>query len=339
MLGEDPGVADLLAKVRQGLARLPKHIGAAPRTRPAGWTRGDSMPTARNSLLAATIGGRLFVVGGHDGKGDSPVLEVYDPATDSWRRLAALPKVDSGNAGRYGGAVGVIDGKLYLAGGWRIRPPIPTRSLLIYDPGTDRWRRGANMPTLSACSVAGVIRRRLYVLTACDGHSGFRKSLHVYDPDRNAWSRLRDARHAHADAAVGVIGGKLYVAGGGEWGKPTPALEVYDPGTNRWSAKAPMSAARAGAAAGVIDGKLYVVGGSIGKKLLATLEIYDPATNGWRTGPPMPSGRSSLAAAVIGRRLYAVGGYDGKRCLGLLEVFRPGAVSRTLRIPRVRNPR
>ena len=287
------------------------------------------MPTPRWTPQAAAIRGLLYVTGGSDGRQDLSVLEAYNPATGAWRRLAPLPRVDSGNAGRYGGAVGVIDGRLYLAGGWRVRPPLPARMLLIYDPRTNRWSRGADMPLLSGCSVSGVINRKLYVLTACDGYSGFRKRLHVYDPAANRWTERASAPNFHADGAAGVIGGKLYVAGGGVWGSPSASLDVYDPATNTWTTKASMPRARSGLAAGVIDGKLHVVGGVDARNnRLAALDIYDPVRNTWTPGPPMLTARSGLAAAVIGGRLYAVGGHDGKRGLGTLEVFGPRAAPR-----------
>jgi len=65
------------------------------------------------------------------------------------------------------------------------------------------------MPLLSAGSVGGVIDRKLYVLTASDGYSGYRKRLHVYDPDTNTWTEKAQTPHYHVGGAGGVIGGKL----------------------------------------------------------------------------------------------------------------------------------
>lgn len=43
----------------------------------------------------------------------------------AWGRLPAIPRADSGNTDRYGGAMAAINGKLYLVGGWRISPALP----------------------------------------------------------------------------------------------------------------------------------------------------------------------------------------------------------------------
>ena len=79
------------------------------------WAEKTPMPTARAYPAGAVLDGQLYVV---TGIADfvSPFLrtiEVYDPATDGWRAAAPIP------TGRVGlGEVGVIDGKLYAAGGW-----------------------------------------------------------------------------------------------------------------------------------------------------------------------------------------------------------------------------
>ncbi len=313
-------------------------ITPPPRESPPGlsWTPGASMPTPRFSPHAATIDGLLYVVGGHDGRADTPVLEAYNPSTATWKSLASLPRAGSGNLGRYGGVIGVINDKIYLVGGWRISPPLPTGTLHIYDPKANSWTRGASIPVpssrLSACSAGGVIGGKLYVLTACNGHSGFFKFFHVYDPGQNRWTQLRDAPNIHADAAAGVIGGKLYVAGGGIWGNPSATLDVYDPGTNNWTTKTSMPTARNGMAGGVIDGKLYVAGGADkNNNRLNTVEVYDPTSDTWTTHPSMPTARSAVTAAVINDQLYVVGGHDGTRPVGGMEILgRPGVV-----LPRV----
>ena len=290
------------------------------------WTTETPMPTARYSLHAASIDGLLYVVGGHDGvAGDTPVHEVYDTTTDTWSTAATLPSWDGGNPGRYGGTMGVIDRKLYLVGGWRIFPPLPTGTLQIYDPTTDSWSLGATIPvppsSLSACSAGGVIDRKLYVLTACNGWSGYYKYFHVYDPDTNSWSSLPQAPNIHPDPASGVIEGEFYVVGGFDGSNQTAILDVYNPVSNSWTTKAPMPTARAGLVGGVIDGKLYAVGGYDGSSQVDTLEVYDPRTDTWATETSMPTARWALSAGVIDGKLYAVGGYNGSNPVATLEVF------------------
>ena len=48
------------------------------------------MPSARTEVAAVELGGKIYVMGGYEKGGD--LLEEYDPAKDSWRRRALLPR-------------------------------------------------------------------------------------------------------------------------------------------------------------------------------------------------------------------------------------------------------
>jgi len=228
--------------------------------------------------------------------------------------------------GRYQGhGAAVINGKLYVPGGWTISPPLPNSSLFIYDLATNTWTSGASMPILSACGASGVINDKLYVTTACDGFSGYRSFLHVYDPVANSWTALPSSPNAHGVPAFGVIGGKLYVVGGNDAaGVIRGTLDVYDPLSNTWTTKAPMPTARTAAASAVGGGKLGVIGGSNGTINLSTVEVYDPATDTWTTAPAMPTARNGAAAAVVGDTVYVAGG-AGATTLATVESISPTA--------------
>jgi len=291
------------------------------------WTTETPMPTARYSLKAAPIGGLLYVAGGHAGgySGASDKLEFYNPETDLWGTAAPLlHRV-------YICAGGVIDDKFYIAGGWDWPlSGIPTRILQIYNPAYNSWNYGADMPILNGSSTSAVINRKLYVLTAMDGYSGWRKWFHVYDPDTNSWTSKTQPTYIHSEAATGVIDGKLYVAGGYDGSKFSGTLEVYDPEANSWTTKAPMPTPRQGAGGAVIDGKFYVVGGYDGTKRLNIVEVYDPVTNNWTSDTSMPTARCDIGTAVINGLLYGVGGSDiNGMPLKTLEVFTPTAPNRS----------
>ena len=80
------------------------------------WRTLADLPPARNHLAAAAIDGRLHIIGGRFGAGFrsemTDALEVYDPATDCWRRLAPLPVPVHGVTG-----AAFIDGWVHLPGG------------------------------------------------------------------------------------------------------------------------------------------------------------------------------------------------------------------------------
>ncbi len=271
------------------------------------WTTKASMAAARTGPAAEVINGILYVAGGHNGTRDDPSLQAYNPTTNTWNLLASMP------GGRYqGNGAGVINGQLYIAGGWTTSPGLPNNNLWAYDPPTNTWTTKASMPLLSACGATGVINGKLYVITPCNGYSGYQNFLHRYDPVTNSWTSLAPSLNAHSEPAAGVINGKFYVAGGlNGSGVVSSTLEVYDPATNAWNTLTPMPTARTSSAGGVINGKLYAVGGRNGAgAYLNTMEVYDPVTNTWTTEASMPTARAVPAGGVLNGILYVLGGVN-----------------------------
>jgi N-acetylneuraminic acid mutarotase len=281
----------------------------------------SSMPFARHSAATGVANGILYVAGGNDGSHETATLQVYDPATDGWSTLAAMP------GGRYGGnGADVINGKIYVAGGWDNTVTwLPHRELFAYDLAAGTWSTLANLPTLSACGATGAINGKLYVTTACDGYSGYRNLLHAYDPTTNAWSGLASSPSAHAGPAAGVIDGKFYLAGGADGaGNLTAQLDVYDPTTNSWTTRSPLPVAGMNFSAAVADGKLYVAGGTnaSGNYFDAIYE-YNPLTDSWKSAGSLQTQRSSAAAGVVGGTLYVAGGTNASGLLATTEAFTP----------------
>jgi hypothetical protein len=136
---------------------------------------------------------------------------AYDPATDSWRRLAPIP--DRGL--RFGGSAAWDGHEMLLVGaGGR------ARSALAYDPGTNRWRRLARLPVGRSDARTVWTGRRLLVWGSLETASSASPVALAYDPGTDRWSRLaRSPLHGLAQAVVWT-GHELLVWGGVV---PTPA--------------------------------------------------------------------------------------------------------------------
>ena len=94
------------------------------------------MPTVREHLAAAALGGKLYVAGGRNRSGLRNELEMFDPATKRWKKLAPLPTARGGNG------ASVLDGKLIVVGGEASRNFPEAEE---YDPQTGKWRRLRDM--------------------------------------------------------------------------------------------------------------------------------------------------------------------------------------------------
>jgi N-acetylneuraminic acid mutarotase len=200
------------------------------------WSTKASMPIRSHGGAAAAIDGKLWVIATPAGEGGFYTNETrlfrYDPATDTWSEREPAPHH------HHRAAVGVINGKLYVAGGM-------TKTLLndvTYEYEPEPWAE-----------------------------------LDVYDPATNVWTTKASMPTARWGAASGVIDGKLYVAGGrGADLSVLSTMEMYDPASNSWGVRAKMLTGREGAGAAVVGGVFHVLGGTGGSDsgALKTNEAY-----------------------------------------------------------------
>src|SRR5438093_13687412 len=98
---------------------------------------------------------------------------MYDPITDAWTAKASFP------TGVSGPAVGVINGKLYVAGGLE-SCCTSLATLWVYDPTTDAWTSKAALPLGRNQAAGGVMYGILYV--AGGGAGGSTETLFAYEP-------------------------------------------------------------------------------------------------------------------------------------------------------------
>src|SRR5215831_3858193 len=100
------------------------------------WSEKAQMLEPRGEVAAATVGGKIYVLGGSALGNDAQTLtEEYDPATDRWRVRAPMPRGLS-----HVGAVG-MNGKIYVVGGFIRNVHMDAQNVALeYDPATDTWK-------------------------------------------------------------------------------------------------------------------------------------------------------------------------------------------------------
>lgn len=202
------------------------------------WSARAAMPTPRGGAHAAVVGNRIYVIGGyttsaHRGGAigmDMRLNEEYNPATDRWIEKQPMPTPRNHHA------VGVIDGKIYVAGG-RIGAPFTGSSshikmLEVYDPVKDMWARLQPMPTGRSGFGYGVVDDKLFVMGGEDEKGTVYKANEAYDPKTERWIKYPDMPVGkHAPAFV-TIGRKIYILTGnvrGGGGSQVPSVEVFEP--------------------------------------------------------------------------------------------------------------
>ena len=228
--------------------------------------------------------------------------------TVTWILKSPMPTARSGPA------TGVIDGKIYAAGGSTASGQA-LANLEAYDPKSDSWEVKPSMSAPRWGLASGIIDGKYYVVMGGSPVPYGSVKTEEYDPATNQWILKSDMPNPGWGVAAGVINNKLYVVGGYNW--PNWGMNFnreYNPATNQWTLKAPMPTKRSWLAAEVIDNKFYAVGGWNWNDTadLPTLEVYDPASDSWTAKANLPVGLRNIATATLGGKLYVFGGLTGE---------------------------
>jgi hypothetical protein len=224
-------------------------------------------------------------------------------------------------------AAAVLDGRLYVAGGFdALHPGEDLDTVDVYDPAPERWSSVASLPT-GGRDHPGLVALGGY-LYFVGGEAGAHLVRDVlrYDPGADRWTPVAPLPAPRAQYAAVALASRIYVVGGVSTvagaGRETWA---YDPAADRWiTGLAPIPTERNHLAAVAFEGRVWAIGGRVGSNL-ATVESYDPASDTWRTEPPLALPQGALTAAVVDGRIHVVGGedLDTFQALKVHQVFDP----------------
>jgi N-acetylneuraminic acid mutarotase len=205
--------------------------------------------------------------------------------------------------------------KLYVWSGYSDIPNAAhhdrTPVMEAYDPKTDTWSRGADVP--GKCSGVGAFELdgMIYSVGGEGETSGtFTNSVYRYDPRTDTWTELGSFPTPIWDPLSVVCEGKAYVMGGRHgYGQTVPDVCEYDAPHDTWTKKAdmPVPVMKAGVVA--YDGRIYVFGGiqritEDEVRRLSTVQVYDPLTDTWHCEADMPFRISHIGAVLFHDRMY-----------------------------------
>src|SRR2546425_5247332 len=174
---------------------------------------------------AAGIGNKLYLIGGCEGSdcriGTLAELGVYDAVANSWSNAASM------SVARSSMAVGVINGKIYAAGGLGACPPCVGYNLLeVYDPSSNTWTAKTPMPTVRYAMGGAVIGGKLYVAGGGNDTTPYLGTLEVYDPITDAWATKVSMPTPRQGLGVTAVGNLLYAINGTTAAGTTNLVEV-----------------------------------------------------------------------------------------------------------------
>ncbi|HEU5472242.1 MAG TPA: hypothetical protein VFV67_16430 [Actinophytocola sp.] len=181
----------------------------SPPPGPDRWTERAAAPHARTEVSAATLGNRIWVLGGMDDDGrPAPDVMIYDPAADRWSTGPALPE------GVHHAAAAGDGSRLWIAGGYVDSGSghQPTAAVRMIDSATGTWSDGPPLPSPRGAGALAWDGSRL-VFAGGVGPSSL--SGDVFALENGSWrtlGRLTTARE-HLAAASDGSGSTYFLAG------------------------------------------------------------------------------------------------------------------------------
>ena len=269
------------------------------------WTSIGTMPTSRSWSAAVTYAGKIYIIGGCScssncqqfGANEVGSLEVYDPLSDTWTTKMPMPTA------RIGAAAAVVNGKIYVMGGFNQDYWSEDSIVEQYDIATNSWSRKSPMPTGRSWFKAVVLNNKIYALGGV-GY-GYLNNVEMYDPETCTWTekaRFNNGRYMHGAA---VVNNRIYVIGGDSWENGSDEvfsdIQEYDPATDSWTERTPMPTALSDLNCGVFGRKIVVFNSK-------WCYAYNTTTDRWQQVQTSNCLSYNFSAAQLDTTIYKFGG-------------------------------
>jgi hypothetical protein len=173
------------------------------------------LPDGRAAAAAAIARGKLYVLGGIDGRhGLARVAFALDLLTGRWARIP-------GPSPREHLAAAAAGTRVYALAGRSAGIDTNTGRFEAYDPAKRRWSQLAPVPQARGGTGAAFVNGRI-VSVGGERPQGTIRSVYAYELATRRWRRLADLPTSRHGLGVVAYRSRVYVVAGG----PEPGLTV-----------------------------------------------------------------------------------------------------------------
>ena len=193
------------------------------------WRGRHALPVAVCMTAAVTVDGTIYVIGGDAKHGPSASVQRYQPASDTWSLGADMPTA------RCVLSLTAAGGRIVALGGINLGTEKDSwtwlRTVEAYDPVSDTWETGPDLPEPRADHTSLTWRDRILVvggLTQTE-HFGAPASAGVLalDPAQGRWTEETPLQHGRYGHGVAARDGVIYILGGRrDISTPEPRIEI-----------------------------------------------------------------------------------------------------------------
>eukprot|EP00924_Labyrinthula_sp_SR-Ha-C_P004890 maker-scaffold_1-snap-gene-15.40-mRNA-1 protein AED:0.26 eAED:0.26 QI:0/0/0/1/0/0/3/0/526 len=281
-------------------------------------THGESY-TARTGHSVVEYEGCFYIFGGTDSSRRRNDLHKLDTKDMSWTQIS--PRRNNEVPWKRSGAKAVVvEGKMYLFGGYDGRGGNYFNDLQEYDIKTNTWtdteEEGEEYPSPRTDHTLVHYHGKLYIFGGYDGRLRL-NDLFEFDLDSLVWTKLAQnnsyvpvSRFGHT--AV-VDNDDMYVFGGWDGHETLNSMWRYSFLSDLWTPH------RYRHCSMVLNGRMYIFGGvDKYQTRFNDLHEFDFKTSRWKkvcTTPVAPKSRTFHPCSVFNNQIYIFGGFDGENRL------------------------
>ncbi|HEX8747520.1 MAG TPA: kelch repeat-containing protein, partial [Pyrinomonadaceae bacterium] len=242
----------------------------------------------------------------------SPTPTPTPSSTLTWTQVAPIP------VARYESPATVAAGKVYVLGGFISDSLQATSRVDVYDPGSNTWARGTDMPVPLTHHAVAVDDQAIWIAGGFQGDfpgTGI-SNVWKYDVATGVWSEGPPLPGVRAGGAMVCVGRELHFFGGTLNDRHTDSADHWVLNLDNpvgWVNSTPMTSGRVHHSAAVVNGKIYLIGGGHNHDSFTdinTVEVYDPATGQWAARQSLSLARSHFEPGtfVVNERIIIAGG-------------------------------
>jgi N-acetylneuraminic acid mutarotase len=166
----------------------------------------------------------------------SSAAYVLDPEGEKWEQIRPIP----GPTGRIAAVAAGAREHIFLFGGYTLDSrgeEITVPDLNVYEPLTNRWFRGADIPVPVDDSVAGVYRDRYIYLISGWSKTDAVRNVQLYDAEKNSWTQATPIPGQPVFGHAGGLSGDTIVYVDGAYKNPSADRPRYVASDECWMGK------------------------------------------------------------------------------------------------------
>ena len=288
-------------------------FGSAASGQELTWKEAAELPRAVAGYMGGVIHGKLLIVGGsyweNKQKHFSDLVQVFDPAANTWENAASLP------APRSDAASVELNGDIYIFGGGA-GTEVRKDGLVLHD---SQWVAlpGAELPDPRRYPAAISSHGYVYLLggmSKADDYTSVTNTFWRWRPKSKGWEVLPPLPGpGRINHAMAEIDGSIYVFAGATTGGQDVAnlndAYKYDPAARKWTRLPDLPVARrAWWAIGLGNRALVLAGYS--EDFVREVYIYD-AQNNLQPVAPLPQAVADIKFFRVGNLVIGTGGEVG----------------------------